>query len=196
MSSEETKRDRVRRLVIGPMVDAGFRFKKGTDPDKEKTNLNRMADALDYLGDDKLAILREVLMTKGEGTQKHFWPSYATVIGWAEAIQPRALEDVPEILGWFKSRAGEQALDGGRLVAEFQFWQAKKRPPLSPAEQGMVERKARDLTDRAAVVADKITRDVGRRPGDDEFLRWYNDLHDRLVKLVRDGQAARGGVAA
>ena len=97
---QETKRDRVRRLVLTPLAEAGFRFPRGTSDDAGKRDLDRLADGLGYLPDDKLDALRVSLMTKGQGTARCFWPSYASVIGLADGRG--VAQDDQAWLNWYE----------------------------------------------------------------------------------------------
>lgn len=187
---DETQRDRVRRILIEPLTEAGFRFPKGTDDEGRRKALDRIADSLAYLGDSALDTLRAALVTKGEGAARCFWPSYATIAGLAEAFQSRPIEDVPEVARWFGSAAGRAALAGDRLVAEFEFWERKKRPPLSRQETDRVAQRAREQSERAARIRDRIRR--GLPPlfdVDGEWLSWYDATRRRAEALVNGVRA-------
>lgn len=186
---QETKRDRVRRLVLTPLAEAGFRFPRGTSDDAGKRDLDRLADGLGYLPDDKLDALRVSLMTKGQGTARCFWPSYASVIGLAEAFHPRPLTEVPEILRWFKSAAGSAALQGGRLVAEYRFWERKKRPPVSDQDRRRVAEVAADWQRRAALTRERLADGRGVAQDDQAWLNWYEKTEAMLRAMV-DGVEA------
>ena len=195
MSSEvqETKRDRVRRLLIGPLQEAGFRHPAKSDAAKNQAELDRIADSLAYLNDRDLGRMRALLLTKGEGSARHFWPSYATIMGFAEACRPRPLEAVPELLGWFRSRAGEAALAGDRLVAEYLFWEKLKRPPIYPQDKARVAERAAEWSSRAERIRERQSRpDRGVMADDVEWLAWYDALHTRVAAIVAEGSEARG----
>lgn len=190
MSSEETKRDRVRRLVIAPMQEAGFRFRHGTDAEKAQAALDRMADALGYMSDAGLEDLRACLMTKGEGAQRCFWPAHATVLGFAEMRERRPLEEVPELLRWFRSEAGPKAAAAGRLVAEYLFWKDRKHPPVSPQARKYVSDRAHEMARRLQILAE---REASGRLVDAEelaFRDWYNRLEARVTALLPGQDAA------
>lgn len=197
MMTTEGKRDRVRRLVLHPLIADGFRLKRksGEAHDaleaRERAECDRLADALAYMSDKGLRVLREMLATKGEGTARCFWPARATVIGLAEAFEPRPLEDLPGLASWFRSVAGSQALDEGRLVAEFQFWFRKKRPPMSDQDRRLIADKAAEWQSIVERERDRIRR--GFRAHDPEFLHWYDTQHARAATLVAEGCRARSG---
>ncbi|WP_229864440.1 hypothetical protein [Seohaeicola zhoushanensis] len=174
----------MRRLLIDPLTDAGFRFPKGTSDDEAKASLNRIADYLGYASDTSLARLRELLLTKGEGSARCFWPCYATVVGWAEKVQPRPLEEVPELASWFGSAAGREALAGGRLVAEFEFWQSKKRPPIYPEDRVRAAERAKTHNQRRDLVRDRQARGVTVREDELQWAGWYDRTLERVEALV------------
>lgn len=182
--TDETKRDRVRRLLIDPLTEAGFRFPKATGEDEAKRALTRLADGLAYLGDDALTVLKATLLTKGEGSARCFWPTYVTIVGLAEAYQPRPLEEVPELLRWFASAAGRDAMAAGRLVAEFQFWEAKKRPPVTPRDRELVTVRAREHRERRELVLDRRRRDIPLRADEVAWIDWYERTFARVEALV------------
>lgn len=184
----ESKRDRVRRLLLEPLAADGFRHRRGDDPDKARDQLDRVADALAYMSDDQLAVLRVALATKGEGAAHCFWPSYATIVGLAEAFAPRPVEELPELVRWFRSAAGSAALTGDRLVAEYLFFRKRKRPPLRPAEQAMIAERAAGWRRRLVLIAEREGRGLAPDADDLAFRDWYRGLEARVAALV--GEAA------
>ncbi len=180
----ETKRDRVRRLLIDPLKADGFRFAKGVTAEDAKTRLDRLADDLAYLKDDGLDALRVSLRTKGEGAARCFWPAPATVLGLAESFQRRPLDELPALLRWFASAAGGAAVLGDRLVAEYWFWTMHKRPPVKPMDKKMVADKAGEWRRRVELAKDRIAR--GHTMPDDEaqWLQWYQGKVTYVEGLV------------
>ncbi|MBL3704602.1 hypothetical protein GI582_18045 [Sulfitobacter sp. BDSS02] len=195
MSSEdgETKRDRVRRLLIGPLQAAGFRFKKGTEEAKAKSELDRIADALAYMSDADLETMAELMLTKGEGAQRCFWPAFATFAFWADHVNPRPLEEHPRLLSWFRSRAGERALQNGALVAEYAYWKQHKAPPVKPQAIRLVEDKARTYNERAALIRDRQRRNFQIPPEDLDWLARFDRAAERLSRIVAEGIEDREG---
>jgi hypothetical protein len=169
----ETKRDRVRRLLIDPLKSDGFRFAKGVAAEDAKARLDRLADDLSYLKDDGLIALRVSLRTKGEGSSRCFWPAPATVLGLAESFQRRPLDELPALLRWFASAAGGAALLGDRLVAEYWFWTMHKRPPVKPLDKKVVADKAEDWRRRVELAKDRIARGHTIPDDDAQWLEWY-----------------------
>jgi hypothetical protein len=180
----ETKRDRVRRLLIDPLRADGFRFARGVTSEDAKTRLDRLADDLAYLKDDGLDALRVSLRTKGEGAARCFWPAPATVLGLAESFQRRPLDELPALLRWFASAAGGAAVLGDRLVAEYWFWTMHKRPPVKPTDKKVVADKAEEWRRRVELAKDRIAR--GHTMPDDEaqWLQWYQGKVTYVEGLV------------
>ncbi|WP_052245175.1 hypothetical protein [Halocynthiibacter namhaensis] len=183
----ETKRDRVRRLLIDPLADIGFRFPKGVKAEKAQKDLDRIADGLAYLSDENLKRLRHSLKTKGEGSAKCFWPCYATITGLAEVAQARPLKHESNLLSWFASRAGAEALDAGRLVAEFQFFERHKRPPVNESDKRTIAREAAECGDRVMRIEDKLNRKVTLAADDQGFIDWYRAKLTYCTNLVNGG---------
>jgi len=180
----ESKRGRVRRLVLDPLSGEGFRFRHRTSEDKQAAELARLADALVYMSDGGLRVLRISLATKGEGSQRHFWPSFATVVGFAEAFEKRPLGELPQLLSWFASAAGREALKGQRLVVEYQFWVARKRPPISDQDKRNVLAHARDMEERVMRAQDYVDRGIEPPFGEGEWLAGYRRTRAYVEGLV------------
>lgn len=198
MSNEEgeTKRDRVRRLLIGPLQVAGFRFEKGTDEEKAKADLNKIADELSYMTDEGLETMAELMLTKGEGARKCFWPTFATFVFWADKVNPRPLEDYPRLFAWFKSTAGERALKNGALVAEYTYWKEHKAPPVKPQAIRLVEDRTREYNERAELIRDRKRRNFQLSSGDLEWLARFDSRVEQLSRIVVEGVKERAGSQA
>jgi hypothetical protein len=182
----ETKRDRVRRILLDPLRDNGFRFKRGVSEEEACSRLNAIADDLAYMSDDGLKALRVSMRFKGEGASRTFWPSRASFIGFAEAFERSPLEEAPALLRWFASVEGPKALAGGIHVAQYLFWTRNKRPPMSPADRKAVEDHAAQIADRAMRVRDKLDRGV--EPFADD-THWY-------VRFLETEARVRGYIEA
>lgn len=179
----ETKRDRVRRLLIDPLTAWGFRKPGNVTEAKHAKFLVDLADGLAYLGDDQLVTLREFLKTKGEGKDRRGWPRMATITPLAEAIAPRPLEEIPVIASWFGSARGPQALEEGTLVAEFQFLSALKRPPLREGDWRRIRERAAEHDSSKRVREDRVRRGVADED-DRQWLAWYAQLEARAMALL------------
>lgn len=191
-TTTETKRDRVRRMLITPAQDRGMRFRRGVPEEDQRKALDRLCDDLAYLGDAALHALREWLLCHGDGAERTFWPSHIALVTTAEAIQPRPLEEVPGVASWFQSRAGADALAEGRLIAEFLWWERKKRPPLNPQEKRLVAEKAGTIASEMTRTQDKLNRGVAPLQPDVDQLEYWRGLERRALALVREGMEKRG----
>ncbi|NVK57312.1 MAG: hypothetical protein HWE26_17045 [Alteromonadaceae bacterium] len=169
----ETKRDRVRRLLLTPLAEMGFRWKRGTTDEDGRKRLDRVADDLAYLTDQNLDRLFLALQDKGEGSARCFWPEHATFVAYAQLAQPRPLSEMPGIASWFGSEAGRRAEEEGKLVAELRFWTVKRRPPMNDAERRRIAERAAEMRDRVARLCDKLDRGWSILPADAEWLAAY-----------------------
>lgn len=184
-TTAEGKRARVRRLVIDPLVADGFRKRQKDSDEAHRIYLDRVADSVAYMSDDGLRGLRICLSTKGEGSARHFWPSFATVIGFAESFERRPLDELPELLRWFASKAGPEALKAGRHVEEYEFWKKHKRPPVSTDDKRRVAETAVKWQTQAQRVREEIQR-IGkaRWPQDQQWLDWYEAQGEYVRGLI------------
>ena len=190
---EETKRDRVRRLLITPLEQAGMRAKRGTDPDVHKNFLNRLCDEQARLNDADLIGMRRWAEVNGEGSAKRFWPGFVSFAGLANTVCSRPLDELPELHSWFLSRAGEEAQRvPGRLVAELEFMERHRRPPTHPAEQNRIAENARRLW--ADVERARDLRDH-HRPHDAALIKDFDTKEARAAAIVEQGKAKRAAQA-
>lgn len=193
MTDVETKRGRVRRLLIDPLASGyggmGFRFPKGTDEKKQRSYLDWMADWLGYLGDEELKRLRACLSAHGDGAKRCFWPPRATVVFFAQAARPRPIETWPECASWFASIEGPKAREEGTLVATMLFIERNIRPPYTPKDRRDVAQEAANLARRDVEARERVAR--GRAyPDDAQFVAWYQQLTERAEALIGDGRQA------
>ena len=189
----ETKRDRVRRLLIDPL---GFRFPKRTEPDEARKRLDRLADDLGYLSDASLRTLADMLRTKGQGSERNFWPDHATFIGFAEVVQPRPVEELPALLSWFGSVEGPRAISEGTLVETFDWISRRKIPPYSPPARAAVNEEAAKNARRLSIIAERRAAGLTVAPDELGWERWYLDRKTECEALVARERAARGRGAA
>ncbi|MEL7090244.1 MAG: hypothetical protein AAFN94_00780 [Pseudomonadota bacterium] len=209
IASTETGRDRVRRLLLSPLLADGFRLKRGPSADdrakleseaarqdRERKFCDLIADDLAYAKDETLKTLRESLVTQGLGSAKRFWPKRATILGLAEHFQPRPLSQTPYVRSWFLSRAGEAAWQNGRLLAEFDFVWRHKRGPVTDRERQMVARAAFDIDRRAQVLRDRKARGVEMVEAELGELGAIEDRSARLLELVQQGVTNRATAGA
>lgn len=189
----ESKRDRVRRLLLDPLADHGFRFKRGVTDDDAKAKLAQIADDLAYMSDAGLKAMFQSMRLKGEGSSRDFWPSRAAFLGLAEALEKSPLEEAPALLRWFASVEGPKALQAKTHVAQYLFWSKNKRPPASVHDWRSVRDHAERMAERAMRVQDKLDRGVAPYPDDEAWHRRYLDLDVLVRRYVQD--QVKGDVA-
>ena len=183
----ETKRDRVRRMLLIPLAEIGFRFPRNVDAEQGQKQLDRLADDLTYMSDLNLQRLFESVRTKGEGKTRDFWPSHAYFISLAQMAQPRALEEMPGLASWFGSAAGRAALADGRLVEEYRWWLQKHRPPMNPQERRVIADRAGAAQSKADRLRERLGLNLPVDAGDREWLHVF-DAHEAAARaLVRAG---------
>lgn len=185
----ETKRDRIRRLLLDPL---GFRFPKAVDAEAGKKTLNRIADDLTYMSDASLAAMRDMMASKGQGSARNFWPDHASFIGFAEVVEPRPVEELPALLSWFGSVEGPAAMKAGLLVETWQFIERRKKPPVTNQERALVSEQAAKNARRLQIIEER--RRDGRTVDaeDAAWERWYLQLRIRCEEIVERERAARG----
>lgn len=187
----ETKRGRVRRLLIEPLERGGMRMRKGADAAAHRAFLDRLCDDLAYLGDDGLAAVRRWAEVNGDGKGRCFWPPFVAFAWAAQAWQPRPVEELPEMRRWFASMAGIEARAvPGRLVAELRFIERHRRPPVHAAERQRVASDAAALAAEAARACEM--RDRGRMH-DAALLEAFERDQARAAGLVAAGEMRRAG---
>ncbi|MGI3167486.1 hypothetical protein [Pseudooceanicola sp. 200-1SW] len=190
----ETKRDRVRRVLLAPLAGIGFRFPRSVDAEQGQRQLDRLADDLAYMSDLNLRRLFETMRTKGEGKSRDFWPSHAAFIALAQIAQPRPLEEMPGLASWFGSAAGRAALAEGRLVEEYRWWLAKHRPPMNPQERRLVADRASAAQAKAARLRERLGLNLPVDAGDREWLHAF-DAHEAAARALMRAGAAKGAAA-
>ena len=79
---KETKRDRVRRILITPLVQAGMRRQtKMKAPDCEAM-LVRLADKLAHMSDANLRGLVALFTRHARGPERNQWPDEVSMVSW------------------------------------------------------------------------------------------------------------------
>lgn len=190
--AQESKRDRVRRLLIDPLKRDGMRYKADVSKEDQRKRLDQMADDVAHMSDQNLIRLFLCLRTKGEGSSKCFWPSRVTVLAYAEVAQPRPLADDPRLRSWFASQAGRAAASvPGRLLAEFEFWTSHKHPPFSPAHQRLIAPRADEIARRADRISEREGRGAMVNSDDAAWMDRYRVTLSMLQGWINEsGQAA------
>lgn len=192
-TATETKRDRVRRLLIDPLARDGMRFKAQVSPEDQRKRLDRMADDLTYMSDANLSRLRITLSTKGDGAKGDFWPRRVTVLKFANMAQHRPIEDIPGFRSWFASAAGvEAARVPGLLQAQYLFWCREFHPPVADVHARAVTMKAKELAEREGYLNRRLAEGACLSPQDAEWLRRYTAKGE----MLRGWIAGKVGAAA
>lgn len=187
----ETNRDRVRRLLIAPLQRDGMRFPKDVPEDVQRKRLDQVADDLAHMSDQNLGRLMLCLRTKGDGSAKCFWPGRVTIIGYAEAAQPRPIADNPSLRSWFASAAGQRAAaEPGRLVAEFEFFERHKHPPFAPHHGRVIHSRAQELAGRVERIADREGRNAALSPEDAAWIVHYRKRLGMITGWLSDAEGA------
>lgn len=181
--TDETNRDRVRRLLVHPLEAHGFRRDRKVTAERHAEWLLKLTDALGYLSDESLGVLLAMLKPKGQGKAHDVWPSRATIDHLAEAVHPRPVEEIPALRRWFASAAGSAAKEAGRLVEELHFFEKRKRPPLNPFEQKFIADQAAENDSRRRVAEDRQRRNVASAE-DLAWLDWYARQRARAEALL------------
>lgn len=188
-TGQESKRSRVKRLLITPLQEEGMKPKRGVDAQTHRAFIDRLCDEVAYLPDVGLIALRRWAEVNGGGSARNIWPEFVSFAAMAQTHTARPIEELPEVASWFISRAGEAAMQRpGMLVAELRFIEHKRRPAFR-GDRGVQERRA--IAEKASwLVADvnraKELRDCGR-PYDEDMLRRYECDEQRAMRLVQQG---------
>lgn len=183
-----SNRDRVRR---GLFAELGFRRQPKVTPEAHAEMLDHLADELAYLDDAALAVLAEMLKTKGEGAARNLWPDRATLRGFAEVVCPRPLSDLPGLRRWFASVEGPRAVLDGTLVATWAYFERRKCPPVQPGARAAVLEQAASDRRRLQIIAERLAAGWGVDPGEIAWAAAHRALEARvlaLVDAVREGQ--------
>lgn len=184
----ETKRDRVRRLLLDPL---GFRHPRSMDEAAGRKFLDRLADELSYMADDRLSALRDMMRSQGQGSARNQWPDHASFIGFAEVVQPRPLEELPALLRWFGSVEGPRAAADGQLVETWEYIRKKKVPPVSPQARLVVADWAKENARRLLIITERIDQGRTIPADDDQWRRWYLACRDKCMALVERERAGK-----
>lgn len=205
VAKPETARGRVRRLVLDPLAREGMRFPKQgrrggkltgevfrawahvRSDDDARGVLDRLADELAPFSDQTLIWLREWARRNGQGSGRTFWPSVPAFLTAAESREPRALELIPQVATWFGSRAGVDARNGDRVVAELRWIVQHRKVPRTDAHKRAVASLAVELRYRI-----KWLQKHGAQSEEERLaLAEHADLARRMDVLIDDGIARR-----
>ena len=155
---QESKRGRVRRLLIEPLEAWGMcrppvrlngktRNEAQTLADtKHKAFIARICDELAHMTDNELFAMQRWFQVQGQGKDRRHWPEFVSIAGAAHGYRPVPVADIPEVASWFKSRKGiELSHSSALLVAHLRFITKFRHTPVKPEDVAKVDRKAADL---------------------------------------------------
>lgn len=183
-------RGRVKALLIEPLASDGMRFKAGTPDKTARARIDAIADDLAYMSDAGLAAMRDWMARHGEGSARCFWPSRISINSTAEAFEKRPVEEMPALIRWFASNAGRTANDADRLVAEYEFFRTRKRPPINDQDRNKVREVSERWTRRVDLARDRTRRGYSLSDDDAGWLRWYEGRLEYVTGLVAAERAA------
>ncbi|MCZ4351546.1 hypothetical protein O4H61_03370 [Roseovarius aestuarii] len=189
----ETKRDRVRRLFIRPMTDWGWRKPGDMKADAFEAMLVKLCDDLAYLSDRGFSRLRDALRTKGTGKGLNGWPTRATIVTFAQLAEPRPIDEMPNLVSWFRSAAGRRAAEADQLAEEYGWWCKFRSPPYADHHQRMIAEKAAENRSRESLIRDRMARGVDPGPGEAEWLKWREARVAHVRGLMQGTGNAPGG---
>lgn len=113
----ETDRERVRRIMLDPLVGAGMRKQKRMSAGDHEAMLDRLERRLGYLSDACLEALADTVRRNAVGADRNVWPAEVSVMNWAAALEPPPDRDSKLVTTYLASAAGRRAWEEGPEVA-------------------------------------------------------------------------------
>lgn len=171
MSEPETKRGRVRRILIDPLLTSGMRKQARMKAADYDDMLVRLADKLGHMSDENLHGLVPLITRHATGKEKNCWPDEVSVVAWALAIQPPPPRACDYVMSLMRSVAGRRAFESGYHV-ELYMTAKKLGPPPSRYDQARLCRDAdenRREVERVRAQIEAGTATLERR----QWLNWY-----------------------
>lgn len=170
-ASAETKRDRVRRILIDPLLQAGM--KKQTrmkQPEYEAFQI-KLCDRLSHMSDKNLLGMVSFITRHAKGGERNQWPDEVSIVSCALSIQPPPPRSCPYVVSVLKSEAGQRAKTLGYHVELFMFVR-KFGPPFSKVNRKKLADEAQENRKEMSRVVNAIERGTAleeRR----QWLDWY-----------------------
>lgn len=192
-----SKRERVRRCLIEPLERDGLvRDRRVSAADHGKF-LDKLADRLGYLSEDKLDVLRRYVRAQATGTAHNVWPGFATILNHAQDIETPPDPENPIMQSWLHSRQGEALLGRGEHVETYLFLtglvrKGRPRPPTD-AEKRMIARRAEENRRKCQLLREAIAGGRHVSLDDHQWLVWYDAQTEIAEDIVRAGIAHRRG---
>lgn len=185
----ESARERVRRILIRPLLAEGAVRPRKVTAEAHEAELAKLAEKLAYLDAPMLETLAEVVRGMMGGARHNEWPAFLTI--WGEATRLRQPPDDERhiMVTWLRSVEGPVAQAGGYLVELHGYLRKFGRPPNEFAMKQIrseAEQNRRDM-DR---IRDRIARGVAGE-GERAALAQYMRRLEACQQLVADGAAKR-----
>lgn len=185
----ETKRDRVRRVLISPLLRAGMRKQTRMSVEDYQAMLVRLADKLGFMSEENLRGLVPVLTRNAKGREHNQWPDEVAIVKWAYSVQVPPPRECDYVVSVIRSHAGQLARERGYLP-ELLMEARKLGPPFSKVNIDRLERLGRDSRRER----DRLRRrlDIGEtiRQERQDWLDWY-DRHEReALSIMADVHGA------
>ena len=187
----ESKRDRVRRVLIHPLERAGMRKQRRMTAAAHDEFLVRLADRLAYLREDQLRGLVPVLTRHAKGKDGNEWPDEVAIVKWAYGMEPPPFELNDYVVSVLRSRAGAVAKDNGYIV-ELLLAAQRLGPPFSKLNTERLRREGQ----QAAQERERLRRRMAR--GDEvplerrQWLNWYG-AHEQTALAIMAGDGGEAG---
>ncbi|MFW2541519.1 hypothetical protein ACN2XU_02675 [Primorskyibacter sp. 2E107] len=167
----ETKRDRVRRILITPLLRAGMRKQTRQKADEYADMLVRLADKLAYLDEQHLRGLAAFATRWAKGKARNEWPDEVTLVSRAYELQSPPPRKCDYVVSVMRSKAGELARSHGYHVELFTAARSFG-PPFSKLDLSRIANEARRNRaelDRVRGLADRGAVPVERQ----QWMDWY-----------------------
>lgn len=210
---DESKRGRVRRLLVEPLEADGMRISSKLKPkivdgetvmtveERHKEWIAKLCDMLAYMTDAGLEQLQESLrfnaaarpLKKGQKRSfKDEWPGTVPIFDLANAFEACPLEQWPGLCSWFASVEGPRALDLDCEVETYDFVMRHKRPPYLPRDRQGISAEAADRRRRLTILEER-----GLYLADDEMFKTrFEFKRAKVRKLISDLRGDDGEVGA
>lgn len=188
----ESKRDRVRRILVNPLVDAGMRRQPRMKADAHQAFLTRLTDKLSYLSDLHLRGLAERIAKSAKGPDRNQWPDEVTIVNWAHFLALPPPKKCPFTVSVLRSRAGVRARQLG-YHAELLIALREGGPPFSKYDTRWMPDAARENREEVRRVSEAIrlgTATVERR----QWLDWYQRHEAEAVAIMDATEQEIGAV--
>lgn len=183
---EETGRERVRRVLINPLLRQGMRKQTRMSEPDYSDMLVRLSEKLSHLGEADLRGLVPWVTRFAKGKERNQWPDEVGIVAQGYALQPPPPRKNEFVISVLRSRAGARARDMGYLP-ELYMAIAQFGPPFSKYSIDRMEREAaenRAELGRVSKLIDRGTATQERR----QWMKWYLD-HEAAALEIMAGDA-------